>query len=48
MTARADGRADDAIRPTFFTPNFMVHAEGSVLIEVGLTRVICAASIRHY
>ena len=45
MTLRADGRADDAIRPTTLTPDFMVHAEGSVLIEVGLTKVICAASV---
>src|SRR4051812_11615153 len=45
MTLRADGRANDAIRPTLFTPDFMQHAEGSVLIEVGRTRVICAATI---
>jgi len=45
MTLRADGRTDDAIRPTLITPHFMVHAEGSVLIEVGLTRVICTASL---
>ena len=47
MTLRADGRADDAIRPTLLTPGFMVHAEGSVLIEVGRTRVICAASLEE-
>ena len=44
---RIDGRAPDAIRPTRLTPNFLVHAEGSVLIDVGLTRVICAASIEE-
>ena len=38
-------RAPDELRPTTITPNFTVHAEGSVLIEVGLTRVICNASI---
>ena len=38
-------RAPDDLRPTTITPNFTVHAEGSVLIEVGLTRVICNASI---
>ena len=43
--ARLDGRADDAIRPTHLTPNFLMHAEGSVLIEVGRTRVICTASV---
>src|SRR5215471_11946817 len=42
---RIDGRANDAIRPTQLTPDFLVHAEGSVLIDVGRTRVICAASI---
>jgi ribonuclease PH len=42
---RLDGRLPDAVRPTRITPNFTVHAEGSVLIEVGRTRVICTASI---
>ena len=35
----------DQLRPTNITPNFMPHAEGSVLIEAGRTRVICTASI---
>jgi ribonuclease PH len=43
--SRIDGRAADAIRPTTLTPDYLVHAEGSVLIDVGKTRVICAASI---
>jgi ribonuclease PH len=42
---RLDGRLADAIRPTVLTPNFSLHAEGSVLIEVGRTRVICTASV---
>ncbi|HET7619918.1 MAG TPA: ribonuclease PH [Vicinamibacterales bacterium] len=42
---RTDGRAADQLRPTTITPNFLVHAEGSVLIEVGRTRVVCAASV---
>jgi ribonuclease PH len=42
---RLDGRAHDAIRDTRLTPGFLIHAEGSVLIDVGNTRVICAASI---
>src|SRR6478735_9380539 len=42
---RADARTDDAIRPTTLTPNFLVHPEGSVLIDVGRTRVICSASV---
>jgi ribonuclease PH len=42
---RLDSRAPDAIRATRLTPNYLMHAEGSVLIEVGHTRVICTASI---
>ena len=45
MTLRLDGREAAAIRPTRLTPDFIVHAEGSVLIEVGRTRVICTASV---
>jgi ribonuclease PH len=44
---RLDGRAADAVRPTRITPDFTVHAEGSVLIEVGRTKVICTASIEE-
>ncbi|HET9371736.1 MAG TPA: ribonuclease PH [Vicinamibacterales bacterium] len=42
---RLDGRAPDAPRPIRLTPEFIMHPEGSVLIEVGRTRVICTASI---
>ena len=42
---RLNDRAPDELRPTTITPGFTVHAEGSVLIEVGHTRVICAASV---
>jgi ribonuclease PH len=42
---RPDGREANAIRPTRITPDFTMHAEGSVLIEVGHTRVICTASV---
>jgi ribonuclease PH len=42
---RLDGRTADAVRPTRITPDYLVHAEGSVLIEVGRTRVICTASV---
>jgi ribonuclease PH len=45
--SRLDGRGPDAIRPTQLTSDFTVHAEGSVLIEVGRTRVICTASIEE-
>jgi ribonuclease PH len=44
---RFDGRAPDAIRTTQLTPDYLIHAEGSVLIDVGNTRVICAASIEE-
>jgi ribonuclease PH len=42
---RNDGRAPAQLRPTMITPGFSMHAEGSVLIEVGRTRVICTASV---
>jgi ribonuclease PH len=42
---RTDGRAAGELRPTKVTPGFLAHAEGSVLIEVGRTRVVCAATI---
>jgi ribonuclease PH len=44
---RLDGRPFDAVRPTRITPDFTVHAEGSVLIEVGRTKVICTASVEE-
>lgn len=42
---RPDGRALDQIRNTKITPNISPYAEGSALIEVGGTKVICTASI---
>jgi len=42
---RTDGRAQDQLRPVQITPGFLSYAEGSVLIEMGSTRVICAASL---
>src|SRR5688572_13927908 len=42
---RLDGRAPGQLRPTRMTPSFTMHAEGSVLIEAGRTRVICTASV---
>jgi len=42
---RSDGRSAFQLRPTKITPGFVAHAEGSVLIEVGRTRVICTASV---
>jgi ribonuclease PH len=42
---RIDGRSPSQLRPTTITPGFLAHAEGSVLIEVGRTKVICTASV---
>lgn len=42
---RSDGRAVDQLRPVSITRNFIKHAEGSVLIEVGETKVICTATV---
>jgi ribonuclease PH len=44
---RADGRAPNEMRRVVITPNFNKHAEGSALIEVGDTRVICTASVQE-
>jgi ribonuclease PH len=45
MPPRTDGRAPGQLRPTRITPAFTMHAEGSVLIEAGQTKVICTASV---
>ena len=45
--ARTDGRAPDELRPVRITPDFMPYAEGSALIEMGQTRVICTASVEE-
>ena len=42
---RADGRKYNELRPVKITNNYLKNAEGSVLIEVGETKVICTASI---
>ena len=42
---RADGRLPEQLRTTRVTPNYSIHAEGSVLVEAGKTRVICTASV---
>ncbi|HEV7922742.1 MAG TPA: ribonuclease PH, partial [Thermoanaerobaculia bacterium] len=47
MKPRSDGRAPDELRPVIIHPNFTKHAEGSVLIEVGHTKVICTASVQE-
>lgn len=42
---RRDGRANNEIRPVKITRGYMKYAEGSVLIEVGDTRVVCTATL---
>ncbi len=44
---RPDGRAPDQLRPITMTPNYLDHAEGSVLIAAGKTRVLCAVSVEE-
>ncbi|MGB5451374.1 MAG: ribonuclease PH [Sedimenticolaceae bacterium] len=44
---RPSGRAPNQMRPVSFTPNFTMHAEGSVLVTFGNTKVICTASIEN-
>src|SRR5947199_9439613 len=43
--ARPDGRAPEELRPVTLTRNWSIHPEGSVLVEFGRTRVLCAASV---
>ncbi len=43
-TPREDGRADDELRPITITRHWLDHAAGSVLVEFGRTKVLCAAS----
>ena len=42
---RPDGRANDELRPTKITCGVQAYPEGSVLIETGMTRVLCAVSV---
>jgi len=44
---RADGRAYDELRPMKITPGFQSFAEGSALIELGKTRVVCSVSVEE-
>ena len=45
MSQRIDGRHPDQLRPTSIERGFMKHAEGSALIKMGDTHVICTASV---
>ncbi len=44
---RVDGRAWDELRPVKITPGFQSFAEGSALIEMGMTRVLCSVSVEN-
>jgi ribonuclease PH len=44
---RSGGRAADQLRPVRITRGYTIHAEGSVLIEFGNTRVLCTASVEE-
>jgi ribonuclease PH len=43
--ARPDGRRPDQLRPVTLTRQWSMHPEGSVLVEFGATKVLCAASV---
>ena len=47
MTMRPDQRQPNQLRPLKVTPDYLLTAEGSALIEAGNTRVLCAASIEE-
>jgi len=47
MHYRSDNRAPDQMRPVSIIPNYINTAEGSILIELGNTRVICTASVEE-
>lgn len=47
MIFRSDNRAPDQVRPVNIIPDFISTAEGSALIEMGNTRVICTASVEE-
>ncbi len=47
MVQRTDGRAEDEIRPVVFHKDFAKAAKGSVLVEMGRTRVLCGATVQE-
>jgi ribonuclease PH len=47
MSQRPSGRSPDQLRPVRFQRQYTLHAEGSVLVEFGGTRVLCTASIEE-
>ncbi|HID09685.1 MAG TPA: ribonuclease PH [Candidatus Latescibacteria bacterium] len=47
MVQRKDGRLPGELRPVDIVRNYIVHAEGSALIEMGRTRVLCTATVEN-
>ena len=47
LEPRPDGRTNTQLRPVRLTPHYIDHAEGSVLIEMGKTRVVCVATLEE-
>ncbi len=47
LVFRSDNRTPEQLRPVNIVPDFISTAEGSALIEVGNTKVICTASIEE-
>jgi ribonuclease PH len=47
LTPRTDGRDPDQLRPTAIERGFLEYAEGSCLISVGETRIVCTASVEE-
>ena len=45
--ARFDGRASDELRAVRIVPGFQKHAEGSAMIELGETMVLCSVSVEN-
>ena len=45
--SRADGRTADQLRPVVLTRDYLLHPEGSVLVEFGNTKVICTATLEE-
>jgi len=44
---RVDGRRNDELRPVIITPHYVQYPEGSVLIEMGATRVVCNVTVEE-
>src|SRR5207342_197736 len=44
---RPDGRTNDQLRPVTITRNWQAYAEGSALVEFGVTKVLCSASVQQ-